>query len=44
LVLGRFQPLHHGHIHLFSLAFKENDKVIICIDSAQLSEPFSIED
>lgn len=44
LVLGRFQPLHPGHLYLFDLAFKENDRVIICIGSAQRAEPFSIEE
>lgn len=44
LVLGRFQPLHPGHLFLIGRAFKENDRVIICIGSAQLSEPLSIEE
>lgn len=42
LVLGRFQPLHPGHLYLIGRAFKENDVVIVCIGSAQLSQPFSI--
>ncbi len=44
LVLGRFQPLHPGHLKLIDKAFKENDKVVICIGSAQNSKPFSIEE
>jgi len=44
LILGRFQPLHPGHLYLFSLAFRENNKIIICIGSAQSSEPFSIKE
>lgn len=44
LVLGRFQPLHLGHIYLINLAFKENDKVVICIGSAQKAEPLTIKE
>lgn len=44
LVLGRFQPLHAGHLHLIDLAFKQNDTVVICIGSAQISKPLSIEE
>lgn len=43
LVLGRFQPLHPGHLYLIDTAFKENDRIVICIGSAQLSEPLPIE-
>ena len=42
LVLGRFQPLHAGHLYLIDLAFKENDRVVICIGSAQKAEPLTI--
>jgi len=43
LVLGRFQPLHLGHIlYLIGRAFRENDRVIICIGSAQKSDPLPI--
>lgn len=42
LVLGRFQPLHAGHLHLIRSAFKENDEVVICIGSAQRADPLSI--
>lgn len=35
LVLGRFSPLHAGHLFLMDLAFKENEQVVICIGSAQ---------
>ena len=42
LVLGRFQPLHPGHLDLINIAMQECDEVIVCIGSAQLAEPFSI--
>ena len=41
LFLGRFQPLHAGHIGIIERAFRENDKTIVCIGSSQKSEPFS---
>ncbi len=44
LVLGRFQPLHPGHLSLIDTAFKENDSVVICIGSAQKAEPYTIEE
>lgn len=44
LVLGRFQPLHPGHLFLIDLALKENDFVVICIGSAQKAEPLTIEE
>ncbi len=44
LVLGRFQPLHLGHITLFERAFAENDLVVICIGSAQKADPLPIEE
>ncbi len=42
LVLGRFQPLHYGHVHIMERAFSENDEVVICIGSAQKSDPLPI--
>lgn len=44
LVLGRFQPPHTGHLFLIKKAFQENDEVIICIGSAQISNPLSIKE
>lgn len=44
LVIGRFQPLHPGHVFLIKTAFRENDKVVICIGSAQKINPLSIEE
>ena len=44
LVIGRFQPLHSGHISLIETAFRENDKVVICIGSAQKAKPLSAEE
>lgn len=43
LVLGRFQPLHGGHLQLIEQAFSENDEVVVCIGSAQRAEPRPIE-
>ena len=39
LILGRFQPLHYGHIQLMELAFAENNQLVICIGSAQKDDP-----
>ncbi|MBN1155983.1 nicotinamide-nucleotide adenylyltransferase [Candidatus Woesearchaeota archaeon] len=45
LFIGRFQPLHKGHLRIIRKAAKENKKVIIVIGSAQYSgtrdNPFS---
>ena len=44
LVIGRFQPLHRGHIHLFKQALAISDKIIIGIGSASTLDednPFS---
>jgi len=43
LVLGRFQPLHPGHLELIHKAMQECGEVVVCIGSAQLAEPFTIE-
>ena len=42
LVLGRFQPLHYGHLHLMEIAFQENDEIVVCIGSAQKADPLPI--
>src|SRR3989338_3780286 len=42
LILGRFQPLHYGHIQLMELAFAENNQLVICIGSAQKDDPLPI--
>jgi cytidyltransferase-like protein len=43
LVLGRFQPLHPGHLELIHIAMQKCDEVVVCIGSAQLAEPFTVE-
>jgi nicotinamide-nucleotide adenylyltransferase len=46
LILGRFQPIHNGHLSIIYRALDECDKVIIVIGSAQESgtkkNPFDI--
>lgn len=42
LFLGRFQPLHQGHIFQIDYIFQKNDQVVICIGSAQKAEPLTI--
>lgn len=44
LVLGRFQPLHYGHVHIIQTSLRENDETVICIGSAQKAEPLPIEE
>lgn len=44
ILLGRFQPLHPGHLFLIDRILEENDKMIVCIGSAQKAEPFTIEE
>ena len=48
LFIGRFQPLHHGHIYILNKILKSYRKVKIGIGSSQLSEiksdPFSYEE
>lgn len=34
LVLGRFQPLHMGHLSLFEAVIDNNEELIICIGSS----------
>ena len=44
LVVGRFQPLHGGHRYLIKTAVAENDKIVVCIGSAQKADPLSLEE
>jgi nicotinamide-nucleotide adenylyltransferase len=48
LFVGRFQPLHHGHIYILNKILKNYQKIKIGIGSSQLSEiksdPFSYEE
>jgi len=48
LLVGRFQPLHHGHIYILNKILKNYQKIKIGIGSSQLSEiksdPFSYEE
>ncbi len=37
LVIGRFQPLHKGHVHIIEGALKNAEKVLILIGSSQES-------
>ncbi len=45
IIIGRFQPLHHGHMDLINLAIKSADHTFIVIGSArsprQLRNPFT---
>ena len=46
LVIGRFQPLHKGHIYLIKRALRIANKVIVGIGSANIHDidnPFSVE-
>ena len=48
LIVGRFQPFHHGHELMIARALDDCDKVVICIGSAQESRtsrnPFTVEE
>ena len=44
LVVLRMQPLHLGHISLIETARRGNNKIVICIGSAQKAEPLPIEE
>lgn len=35
LVIGRFQPLHHGHLYLFRYALSKAEELVIGIGSSQ---------
>jgi nicotinamide-nucleotide adenylyltransferase len=46
LVIGRFQPLHYGHIYLLQQALTHVEKIIIGIGSSNVTDednPFSYE-
>ena len=34
LILGRFQPLHMGHLSLFENVIEKKEKIIVCIGSS----------
>lgn len=45
LVIGRFQPLHYGHLYLMKMALSVSDQIIIGIGSANVKDhdnPFSL--
>ncbi len=46
LFVGRFQPLHYGHIEVIKKILKENDEIVIVVGSAQsshsLNNPFTV--
>ena len=48
LFIGRFQPLHHGHIYVIKEILKSNKKIKIGIGSSQLShtvnDPFTTDE
>ncbi len=48
LFIGRFQPLHHGHIYIINQILKSNNEIKIGIGSSQLShtlnDPFTSEE
>jgi len=48
VIIGRFQPLHNGHIALIKQAMKENDTVLILVGSCNkapdFNNPFTIEE
>ncbi len=48
LVIGRFQPLHNGHLSLIDEARKQADKTLVLIGSSRqlpdFKNPFSYEE
>jgi len=48
LVIGRFQPLHNGHVALIQKAYEENDVVLVLVGSANeltnYKNPFTVEE
>jgi nicotinamide-nucleotide adenylyltransferase len=38
LILGRFQPLHKGHLKVIEDAYKEDKDIVIAIGSAQVTD------
>lgn len=46
LILGRFQPIHRGHIHLMQHALKQCASIVIVVGSTNVSDdknPFSFD-
>ena len=46
LILGRFQPIHRGHIHLMQRALKQCASIVIVVGSTNVSDdknPFSFD-
>jgi nicotinamide-nucleotide adenylyltransferase len=41
LIIGRFQPLHHGHLYILRKIFNSHNKVKIGIGSSQASNTFN---
>jgi len=41
LFIGRFQPLHHGHLYILNKILKSNKKIKIGIGSSQASNTFN---
>ncbi len=48
LFVGRFQPLHKGHLHIISQALRDNERLVVVVGSAQekntLENPLSTEE
>lgn len=48
VVIGRFQPSHNGHHHIFKTAFKEASALVILVGSANahrsIANPFSFQE
>lgn len=41
ILLGRFQPLHLGHLQLMVRILSECDRLVVCVGSAQKPEPYT---
>ena len=41
IFIGRFQPIHQGHIEAIKQIHEEVDELIICVGSAQVSHSFN---
>ena len=44
IVVGRFQPLHDGHIKLIRIVLGQNDFTVICIGSSQIADPLTFKE
>ncbi len=44
VVVGRFQPLHPGHVRLMQTAYDQCDQVRVVIGSTQYVEPLPVEE